>query len=108
MPRGGEGAAQLRLSSAARNDLIDIDEYSAAHFGDDAADSYARGFREAFALLREHPHAGATWLELGRGVRYLIHKRHRIFYRASKNEVLILRIVHHARDARAALGRAAK
>ena len=102
-PRGEQGATQLRLSGAARNDLIQIIEYGAAHFGEEAADDYARGFREAFALLRQHPQAGPVWSELGRGVRYLVHKRHHIFYRICNNGILILRIVHHAQDARTEL-----
>lgn len=59
-----------------------------------------------FALLRTHPFAGPLKPDLGKQVRCLTHKRHRIFYHVTREEILILRIIHHARDANGAIGRA--
>ncbi len=61
-----------------------------------------------FALLRTHPLAGALKPDLGKQVRCLTHGSHRIFYRVTRDELLILRIIHHARDAMAVLKKAAK
>jgi toxin ParE1/3/4 len=83
--------------------LAGIDEYGADQFGQDAADAYSRGFNEVFALLRLHPQAGAPSPELGRNIRCIVHRRHRIFYRLDGNAVVIQRIIHHARDARKVL-----
>ncbi|WP_409934932.1 type II toxin-antitoxin system RelE/ParE family toxin [Novosphingobium sp. 9] len=97
---------EVRLSTAARSDLAAVDAYSARQFGDDVADAYARGFLEAFDLLARHPQSGAPRPELGEEIRCLVHRRHRIFYRFGDDIVLIVRILHHAMDERAAqLGR---
>lgn len=99
--------AELDLSPAARADLLEIRVYSVDKFGVEVADSYFLGFDAAFVLLREHPMAGVARLELGKGIRCLIHRQHRIFYYIDKDTVVIVRIVHHARDARRALKGAA-
>lgn len=91
--------ARLRLSPAARADLVEIRRYSIGEFGGEVADAYLRGFNQAFALLRERPFVGPVRRELGERVRCLTHRRHRIFYEATDDGVLIVRIVHHARDA---------
>jgi toxin ParE1/3/4 len=95
--------ADLRFTAIARVDLASIHEYSADRFGDDVADSYIRDLTSAFGLLREHPSAGAAMPDLGRSIRCLTHRSHRIFYRMDKTLVLVLRIIHHAQDARGAL-----
>lgn len=95
--------ADVELSPAARADLAEIDDYSADQFGQDVADAYLRGFNEVFALLREHPRAGSAKPELGQGTRCFVHRRHRIFYRVAGDVVTVIRIIHHARDARTLL-----
>ena len=95
--------AELDLSPAARADLRDIRVYSVDRFGVEVADSYFLGFDTAFALLREHPMAGAGRADLGNGIRCLLHRRHRIFYYLDGDIVVIVRIVHHAMNARRAL-----
>lgn len=95
--------ARLRLSTAARADLIEIRKYSLFEFGHGVADSYFRGLNTVFALLRERPFAGASRSDLGDGLRCFTHRRHRIFYRIESDLVLIVRIVHHAQSARRAL-----
>ena len=87
----------------AKADLADIDDYSADQFGQEVADAYARGFNETFDLLRLHPEAGAAKPELGKAIRCIVHRKHRIFYTVNHGTVLIVRIVHHARDAGRAL-----
>lgn len=99
--------AELDLSPAARADLLAIRVYSVDRFGGEVADAYFLGFDAAFALLRQHPMAGAARTDLGKGIRCLIHRRHRMFYHIDGDTVVIVRIVHHARDARQALKGAA-
>jgi len=91
--------ARLRLSPAARADLVDIRRYSIREFGGEVADAYLRGFNQAFALLREQSLVGPGQPDLGERVRCLSHRRHRIFYEATDDGVLIIRVVHHARNA---------
>jgi toxin ParE1/3/4 len=95
--------AKVRLSPAVAADLEAIDEYGAEQFGQDIADAYSRGFNEVFALLRRHPEAGQAQPEYGRGIRSFSHRKHRIFYTVSEDTVVIVRIVHHAQDAKRAL-----
>ncbi len=94
---------KLRLSQAARADLIDIRGYSVMEFGVEVADIYFNGFNQAFSLLRERPFIGASQPDLGRDVRCLTHRRHRIFYRVRDDAILILRVLHHTRHARSLL-----
>lgn len=90
--------AEVRFSPKARADLAEIDAYGAETFGDEVAADYARGFAEAFALLSDHPRIGPLQLRLGRKVRGLTYRRHRIFYEVDAEVVLVLRIFHHSRD----------
>ncbi len=91
--------ARLRLTAAARADLVQIRTYSLQEFGPEVADVYFRGFNQAFTLLRERPYAGVARPELGESVRCLTQRRHRLFYRLEDDLVLIIRILHHARNA---------
>lgn len=98
--------ADVGFTCAAVADLTEIDEFSLAQFGEEAGEAYMHGFDKAFSLLRDHPHAGAAAPEYGKAYRCLVHQRHRIFYTVRDEKVLVVRILHHARDAKAALGAA--
>jgi toxin ParE1/3/4 len=91
------------LTRAARTDLAAIDRYTAAQYGADAADHYTYGFVGAFNLLARHPEAGAPQPMLGIGIRCLVHRRHRVFYTLEETQVIVIRVLHHARDARSQL-----
>ena len=92
------GKIKVRLSPAAEADLIDIDTYGDEQFGREIADAYTRRIYQVFDLLRQHPLAGQEEADLGAGVRRFTQRNHRIFYRIDGDLVLILRIIHHARD----------
>ncbi len=89
-------------------DFDAIDAYSFEEFGEDIADAYMRGFDELFELLRSHPKAGMAASELGKGIRKLTHRQHRIFYTVDGDLVFIARILHHAMDPKRALKGAAE
>lgn len=92
--------ADLKLSRAARADLAAIDDYSVEQFGQDVADAYLRRFNEVFDLLRRQPLVGIERGALGAELRCFVDRRHPIFYSFDGKEVLIIRILHHAQDAR--------
>ncbi|MEM1133594.1 MAG: type II toxin-antitoxin system RelE/ParE family toxin [Pseudomonadota bacterium] len=92
--------ALVEFANAAIADLDEIDDYSIEQFGEDAAQSYMHGFKEAFAQLQDYPRSGQPATELGKSMRCLTHRRHRIFYRIEAEQVLILRILHKAMDAK--------
>jgi toxin ParE1/3/4 len=100
--------ARVVPTSAARADLVEIRQFSVEQFGPEAADRYFLGFDDAFDLLATHPHAGPLKPEYGKAYRCLVHRQHRIFYVVEAEVVLIVRILHHARDARSALKVATK
>lgn len=102
-PGASSGVTEVLFSNAAVEDLVAIDKFSVVQFGEDAAFHYMHGFDEAFARLRDFPRSGRLLPELGEGIRCLIHRRHRIFHVLTADGVLVVRIVHHARDAGNAL-----
>lgn len=85
---------------AARADLLAIREFSLGVFSPDVADGYFLGFDEAFDLLETHPFAGPAEPDYGAGMRCLNHRSHRIFYTIVDETILIVRVLHHAQDAR--------
>ena len=91
------------LSDAARADLIEIRTFSVEMFDQEIADAYLRGFADTFEFLAEHPFAGTAQPALGKGLRSFTYRKHRIFYSVANDTVLIVRVVHHARNARRAL-----
>ena len=106
-PDDGQSLAEVEFSNTAEADLVEIDEFSVVRFGEDTAELYMHGFDEAFALLKDFPLAAPLRPDLGQDIRCLVHRQHRILYRATASKVLIVRIVHHARDAKHALKGAA-
>ena len=101
--------AELELSNRARRDLVDIRLFSNRQFGKAVADTYFLGFEEAFDLLISYPQSGHAEPELGKDIRCLTHRQHRIFYRLESDSVggrvRIIRILHHAMDTRTAMAK---
>lgn len=89
---------RLRISRLASADLDDIRQDGEARFGPDAARRHLAGFERIFVLLRDQPMSGQSRPELGREVRTFSHRPHRVLYRTDGSEMLIMRIVHAARD----------
>ncbi len=90
--------ARTRIAPAAQRDLRDIRVYSKAAFGARVALAYLQGLRTAFSLLSQRPHAGTSEDDLGEGMRGFSYRSHRIYYRVQDGGVLIVRVLHHARD----------
>lgn len=89
---------RLELSEAADCDLADLLEYGITTFGLETGRAYYFGFDKAFALLRNAPEAGQVDEATQLGLRRWLHCSHRIFYRISDDMILIVRIIHYARD----------
>ena len=100
--------AKVFPTVAARADLISIRDHSIEQFGAETGETYMHGFDKAFALLQDHPQAGGATPEYGKPYRCLVQRKHRIFYTVKGDLVLIVRILHHAMDAKRALGKATK
>lgn len=97
--------AKVSFSNAAVADLSAIDEYSLTQFGEEVGEAYMHGFDKAFTLLKDYPLSGSEAPEYGKTYRCLMHRRHRIFYVLESDTVLVVRILHHAVDAKRVLKR---
>ncbi|MEG3087662.1 type II toxin-antitoxin system RelE/ParE family toxin [Sphingomonas sp. PB4P5] len=87
-----------RVATAALSDLRDIPIYSKAAFGAATARAYLLGLREAFDVIAEQPLIGIAERDLGDGVRSYAYRSHRIYYHLDQAGILVVRILHHARD----------
>jgi toxin ParE1/3/4 len=105
-PKTPTYVVRLRIAQAAQQDLREIRIHSKLAFGAAITKEYLVGIRATFSRLREHPFAGAAESDLGRGLRGVSYRSHRIFYRilSGENELVIVRVLHHSRDAGSAIG----
>jgi toxin ParE1/3/4 len=95
--------AKLILTPAARGDMVEIDEWGYQQFGKEVADNYSRKLHSAFDQRADHPLSGKATPEYGNTYRCLMHSRHRIFDAVERDVVRIVRILHHAMDAKRTL-----
>jgi toxin ParE1/3/4 len=91
--------ATIEISDEAAADLDDIGVYSIATFGGPVAVAYMQGFKQAFALLSEHPRIGALHEDIDPPIHSLPHRSHRIYYDIDGDRVIIQRILHKSQDA---------
>ena len=89
---------ELVLSEAADADLAEILSYGIEQFGEASGEAYVAGFETSFALIAEHPYAGAVHDEVRPPIRSLPHGSHRIFYDVAGSRVIVQRVLHKAMD----------
>ena len=95
---------RIRLGEGAKDDLRDIRTYSKAQFGSAVAKAYLNGLDAVFAMLSQRPHVGALEEDLDTGIRGFAYRSHRIYYRVADDAIIVVRVLHHARDARRWIG----
>lgn len=89
---------KLRVTAAAWGELRDIRVYSKSVFGAAKARDYLLGLRTCFTRERDRPLMGVAVKRLGSSMRSFSYKTHRIYLQSADGEVLIVRILHHARN----------
>lgn len=89
---------RLEFSEAADADLVEILHYGIDTFGEEAGEAYVAGFVRSFALIRQHPFAGAVHDEVRPPIRSFPHGSHRIFYDLLESRVIVRRILHKSMD----------
>ena len=94
---------RLDIKADAQRDLAEIADYSYHEFGPHVGADYLRGLRAAFVLLLEFPEIGSVFEGVKPIVRLKTYRSHRIFYRVTKTDIVIVRVLHKARDARGLL-----
>ena len=94
---------ELRLSDEAASDLDEIKTSGIERFGPAAADRHLLGLRHGIASLTANPFLGQERPEFRQGIRSLSRRPHRILYSATDELVIVVRVLHHARDVNDAL-----
>ena len=92
---------EIRLSRAAKEDLIDIWISTQTRSSKAQADSYLEDLDRALRLLADNLRKGADCTPILPELRRLIVGRHDAFYRKKDNHIRILRVLHQS------MGRAA-
>ncbi len=92
------------LSPAAQADLGNIWDYSASNWGEDRADRYILGIRDACAALAEGSRQGRAIDDIRPGYRKLAVESHFLFYRVTDaGQIDVVRILHQRMDVAAHL-----
>ena len=94
---------RYRLSPLAELDLEEIWLYVAQDSGIVLADRLIDEIARRFGLLATHPDAGRSRDEIAPGLRSFPVKSYVIYYRTSKQGVLVSRVLHGRRDQEAVL-----
>ena len=88
---------QLVISPEARKDLGDIWDYIATN-NMEAANALYDEFLRQFELLVSMPNMGRAQDELSANLRSLAVRRYLVFYRVENEELIVVRVLHSARD----------
>ncbi|MBB4154790.1 toxin ParE1/3/4 [Sphingomonas jinjuensis] len=88
----------VRLSTAAEQDLRDIRNFSKQRFGVAVTRTYLLGLRSIVAGLRSRPQAGIAEDDLAAGLRSIGYRSHRVYFLPGTTETLVVRILLHAQD----------
>ncbi|CAA9521549.1 MAG: hypothetical protein AVDCRST_MAG31-1645 [uncultured Sphingomonas sp.] len=104
MQRFGKSTiSRLRYSEDALNDLRAIFGWTKRHYGRDQANAYTAGLEKACDGLLRYPAGAPVHASGARSYCAKRYRSHRIFYRADGGDLLVVRILHTAQDAPAAL-----
>ena len=85
---------KLRISGPARRDLEGIGEYTRAEWGAAQKPRYLGQIKDGFKAVRDAPGIGARRDDIHKGLRAHPVRKHIIFYRESKTEVTVVRVLH--------------
>lgn len=85
---------EVRKSTEAEADLIDIWVYSLCEWDAERADKYVDDLEAAMRLLERNPNLGRSREDLGPGYRSLTIHRHIAFYTVDESVVRIIRVLH--------------
>jgi len=83
-----------RFSRIARLDLIKIADKTLDHWGSEQAVRYIDSLQRCFGLIPANPEIGLKCDRIRKHYRRIEHEKHVVFYRARKDGILIVRILH--------------
>ena len=88
--------AELKLSRAAKADLVQIGAYTIQTWNAEQAKRYLGEIEHCARTLSEKPLLGRSCDEIRPGLRRFEKGRHVLFYRQVTGGILISRILHHS------------
>jgi toxin ParE1/3/4 len=84
----------ITLFEAAARDIEDVLEQSLADCGQLPAEKYYEPLKRCVELLSENPGMGTGAENVRAGYRRFPHESHVVFYRASPQGILVVRVLH--------------
>ena len=91
----------LRLTETAESDLAEIWAYLALEASEVIATRFVAAIRAEFDLLLTFPLSGPSREHLAPNLRVKLHGSYAAYYTPTEREVIIVRVLHGARDAAA-------
>jgi len=89
---------KIRLSEAARTDLIEIWSETFQEWGPDQADAYLDDIDRTLKGLIDNLRIGSDCSDLLMGARRLITGRHVAFYEIAESAIFVIRVLHQSTD----------
>ncbi len=89
---------KLRLSGPAKKDLGRIGEFTRREWGAAQKRKYLGQIRDRLKAIRATPGLGAPRDDIDKGLRARPARKHVIYYRETKTELVIVRILHENMD----------
>ena len=87
---------KLRVSDPAKRDLKRIGEYTRRQWGAVQKRKYLGQIKDTFKAIRDTPGLGAPRDDIETGLRAHPVQKHVIFYRETKIELVIVRVLHES------------
>ena len=94
MPKSNE----LRVSGPAKTDLERLGEYTRPRWGAAQKRRYLGQIKDAFKAIRDTPGLGAPRDDIVKGLCARHARKHIIFYRQTRNRIVIVRVLHESMD----------
>ena len=85
---------QCRFTRSAEEDLRQIADFTLITWGERQADRYLSALESACQMLAKNPNLGRECFNIRPGLRRMEHAKHILFYRQSKDGIVISRILH--------------
>lgn len=82
----------------AERDLKDIGRYTRRTWGGEQARKYLRAIHEKIQSVAENPNLGVVRDEVAAGYRSTRVGQHHIFYRAERDTIVVVRVLHQSMD----------
>ncbi|PZQ46314.1 MAG: hypothetical protein DI556_20730 [Rhodovulum sulfidophilum] len=88
----------LRLTESAESDLADIWSYIASEASEETASQFVGSLGAHLEQLRHAPYSGPPRPQLAERLRMLPHGKYAVYYIVREFEVVVVRVIHGARD----------